>query len=106
MSNKKQQQQQPTRNIGILSANGHTGLTLVDLLNDESYEFKSGFSSLTALCYGKHNVKELEGHGAIIQDVTEMDTQGLKETISACGIDTLLVIPPALPVSRALQDAL
>ncbi|KAM0790342.1 hypothetical protein ACM66B_003227 [Microbotryomycetes sp. NB124-2] len=80
------------RNIAVLSAGGHTGFAVCDLLLSD--EFKDKVTSVTALCYGKHSQTELEEMGCVVLDIQGMDdVDELKTAIG--GIDTMLVIPPA-----------
>ncbi|KAK4047482.1 hypothetical protein OIV83_005394 [Microbotryomycetes sp. JL201] len=80
------------RNIGVLSAGGHTGLAVCDLLTSDM--FKKDVTSVTALCYGKHGQDDLKEMGCVVLDITNADVDDLTASIS--GIDTMLVIPPAV----------
>ena len=82
------------RKIGVLAADGHTGMAVVELLL-ASERFK-GTCSVNALVYSEHSNKALESLGAKVVDVSRKSH--IREAVK--GVDTLLVIPPARSVSR------
>lgn len=87
-----------TRGLSVLSADGHTGLTLLQLL-DSNERFRSAYSTVHALTYSDHYDEELKALKKL-NKLSVIDVSRKSHLKGALkGVQTLVVIPPARAVS-------